>query len=1179
MITQRQHRTGPDRTGAAGRLVKGVAALVALLGAVVGVPWLLVELAGNPLPERLDPNRIWAALTTPDDGTVLVGLIAVVGWVAWLVFAISVILEVVAVVSRQRIRLRLPGLGGMQKISGGLVLLVLGMFVMPSQLAAAAPGLVGPVATGPGASGSANSGGVASAPDRPGPVDSPAAGPTAAEPPVTDANKTASSDAVPHPADPVPGDPAAAAPSAGSEPHGPTRPAGPAGPGALRSSRSAGDGNRPALADERAGDADRLVHVVRDGDDLWSLAEQYYGRGQEWRTIARANPSVLSGGPDRLLPGWRLIIPGVGPAAREVRVRPGETLSTIADRVYGDPAAWPQIYHANRSVLADPDLVPIGLRLLIPPGPDPAHPQEPSAGRSAGRRSTGEGSAADPTADAADDDESSQRLDNRRSNAPRGDASAPSRGGDSSAPPRDDESGPPTDESAAPGAGEPGTGGAGASTRPTSAPQPAGEYAEAVGDADRDLPAVPAQLAGVGGLLAAALTAGLVSRRQLQLRARPVGRRIPQPPPAAGRAQADLGRRQLLSLEQLDRALRAIGRDCLERGVAVPILQAARLSGRELDLIMREPAASVPTGFVADGVHWRLSVADAEFLLQDRDLADSPQPYPALVSVGTDSAGSVILVNLEAAGVFAVEGTGSAPSDVLTAMIAELAFVPWSEEMVITVVGDRTGLPESVDQHNVGTVTDLDQLLWRWQQRAGRQREQLAAGRKRTPVDFRVDPDLGDPWVPEVAIVSQRPSPRQAEQLAELLLSEPRVGLSVVLCGRGLTAGARLRLSPSASDLVDAELDPPGWKFTAQLLGSPAAGLIQQLIECTGRQDTEPAPWWVADFPPGSHRPSRARSDAVPVSDQRPEVDHRRPSAANLSWPSAAVHPGGNDVAADPPAGSDDRPGRTAPLVRQGASKEFEIVPSPFAAEQPPPPRHPTLMLLGPIDLIGAGGPRPSRAVLQCIEYAAWLLEHPGSTAHAMAAGLVVAEGTRRSNVSRLRTWLGADEEGRPYLPDAYSGRIVLSALVGSDWHRLQILTGTGVNVTSTEGLCKALDLVRGAPLADAAPTQWHWAEEMRTDMVSVIRDIAVEITERALADSDVDLARWAASRGLTAAPQDEFLMGARIRTEFQAGNAAEVERLALQLAAQGRALGVDLHPDTVDLLQQVMEGRLRARA
>lgn len=254
-------------------------------------------------------------------------------------------------------------------------------------------------------------------------------------------------------------------------------------------------------------------------------------------------------------------------------------------------------------------------------------------------------------------------------------------------------------------------------------------------------------------------------------------------------------------------------------------------------------------------------------------------------------------------------------------------------------------------------------------------------------------------------------------------------------------------------------------------------------------------------------------------------------------------------------------------------------MPSPFACRSPHVPGHPTIMLLGPIDLIGTAGQPPTRARIQCIEYCTWLLTHPARTAQTMAASLAVAEGTRRSNVSRLRNWLGADDRNEPYLPDAYTGRISLSPLVSSDWHQLQLLTATGVNQIDTRALSRALELVRGAPLADAAPGQWHWAEEIRTDMVSLIRDIGVDLTDRALTDSNIDLARWAAARALTAAPQDELLIAARIRTEHQAGNPAEVERLRLQLAAHSRTLGVNLHPDTLDLLRRVTERRSRVRA
>lgn len=239
---------------------------------------------------------------------------------------------------------------------------------------------------------------------------------------------------------------------------------------------------------------------------------------------------------------------------------------------------------------------------------------------------------------------------------------------------------------------------------------------------------------------------------------------------------------------------------------------------------------------------------------------------------------------------------------------------------------------------------------------------------------------------------------------------------------------------------------------------------------------------------------------------------------------------------------------------------------------------HPMLQLLGPVELSGFRGNPPQRAAKQCLEYCAWLLEHPGTRAQAMVSALLVAEGTRRSNMSRLRSWLGADEDGEPYLPDAYTGRICLHPAVSSDWQRVQILTAPGVNRVSDDSLRAALDLVRGAPLADAAPGQWHWAEELRTDMISCVRDIGVELAQRALAAGDLDLARRAAARALVAAPGDERLLGARIRTEHRAGNVAETERIALQLAAQARALGVDLDPETVALLQEVMEGRVRAR-
>jgi hypothetical protein len=195
-----------------------------------------------------------------------------------------------------------------------------------------------------------------------------------------------------------------------------------------------------------------------------------------------------------------------------------------------------------------------------------------------------------------------------------------------------------------------------------------------------------------------------------------------------------------------------------------------------------------------------------------------------------------------------------------------------------------------------------------------------------------------------------------------------------------------------------------------------------------------------------------------------------------------------------------------------------------------------------------------------------------------MTNAMVVAEGTRRSNLSRLRSWLGEAPDGRPYLPDAYSGRIEVDADVTSDWHRAQLLVAGGVSRATTARLVAVLELVRGAPLADAAPHQWRWAEELRSDMAALVRDVGVVLARRAAARQDHDLARWAASRALTAAPDDELLLCERIRTEHAAGHAVEVQRLVNRVTAQAARLGVDLLPETVVLCQEVLEGGVRSR-
>jgi nucleoid-associated protein YgaU len=49
-----------------------------------------------------------------------------------------------------------------------------------------------------------------------------------------------------------------------------------------------------------------------------------------------------------------------------VRVAPGETLATIAQRFYGDAAQADRIWEANRDQLRSPELVVAGMELRLP---------------------------------------------------------------------------------------------------------------------------------------------------------------------------------------------------------------------------------------------------------------------------------------------------------------------------------------------------------------------------------------------------------------------------------------------------------------------------------------------------------------------------------------------------------------------------------------------------------------------------------------------------------------------------------------------------------------------------------------------------------------------------------------------------------------------------------------------
>jgi len=73
-------------------------------------------------------------------------------------------------------------------------------------------------------------------------------------------------------------------------------------------------------------------------------------------------------------------------------VQSGDTLSGIAQRLYGQPADWPSLYHANQSQIPDPDLVYPGERLRLPSHPSASSTYQPRHARASSATHTTQGS-------------------------------------------------------------------------------------------------------------------------------------------------------------------------------------------------------------------------------------------------------------------------------------------------------------------------------------------------------------------------------------------------------------------------------------------------------------------------------------------------------------------------------------------------------------------------------------------------------------------------------------------------------------------------------------------------------------------------------------------------------------------------------------------------------------------
>ena len=117
----------------------------------------------------------------------------------------------------------------------------------------------------------------------------------------------------------------------------------------------------------------KLTYVIKKGDTLGDIAQNIYGDKSKWRDLARwsgfSNPHLI-------FPGNLVYYQYTEQSAAfaqkyesqpkaEVVVQAGDSLSGIAERVYGDPTHWVIIWRHNGHI-ANPDRIEVGQVITYP---------------------------------------------------------------------------------------------------------------------------------------------------------------------------------------------------------------------------------------------------------------------------------------------------------------------------------------------------------------------------------------------------------------------------------------------------------------------------------------------------------------------------------------------------------------------------------------------------------------------------------------------------------------------------------------------------------------------------------------------------------------------------------------------------------------------------------------------
>ena len=1088
----------------------GLAATLALIAIMAGLPSVLLAVGGihDKWPSL---DGLVGSLTRPDDGTLAVTAFVVLGWLAWLVLAGSILAEMVAALRGRTVRtirgLAVPQGAARALVTAAALLFAATPFTTPTAAATfAATSTTSTTSTTPAITSAA-------------PHESSAVGGASAKPDTQtpkDASLPASQTRLRPPAD-VGASPAAA--------------------------RSA---------------APSRTHVVRRGESLWSIAAEHLGSGPRYPEIAALNRDILGSRPDFLIPGAVLRLPALtaktpetterhrDATGRPYLVKRGDTLSEIADEELGDPIRYPEIFNASRDTLqpggarlTDPDVIDVGWTLTIPDS-NTAADEDVRAG--------GPG----PTRDRSKDSRgATSDLDTTPSQE--GDTAA---GSTSQAGEHVPTSAPSPSPAATPHPEVP---------QPAAPQTPDPDAHPTAADADAttsDGTVTPVWLltglAGAGGVLAGSMFLALRARRRAQFRARRPGRTIAVPSVELAPVEKTVtvtGEPAAVNVEWLDEILRRLAAAQSAADEPMPQLAAVELSASELTLHLSQAQdAPMPWQTADDRKRWRLPTStDPDGVGPQRP--DQPAPYPLLVAVGSADTREDWLLNCELLTPLTITGDPTYAQDLARYLAAELACNPWSYGVTVHCVGVAEELvalnPERIRARAPAesvaddAIEDATNTLHR------------ATDASLDVTTARAAQVGAEHWHATLLLLHDTaPDDATVRRLRTLIDDNPGMTAAAVVltsdeaAGSGLevrvTDDGRLTVPAVGLDLIAVGLTPDEAKGCAALLAqADAAGDMAVPV------DPQADGWRSLANEAGAlrdgHTVPRDSLETVRAAEHRPTSILDLRDEDYLA--AAATTPEDLEILA--PAVSPE----TRHLVEE-ADPDLDCDLETWFSDTCDLPR---LSLLGPVRARTRGIALTKRKPYY-IELLAFLATRPyGATPDELADAFSLTHARVRNDAKIVRDWLGVNPRtGRKHLPDAREAPAakargvgvyqVEGVLIDIDLFRRLRVRGESRGSEGVHDLRRALTLVEGRPFDRLRPGGWSWlldGDRLDHHMLCAVVDVAHLVTTHSLTAGDHRTARAATELACLAAPYEEIPRLDLAAVATAEGHHHEAERIA----------------------------------